>query len=135
MAASLRFLSPPTLSKPSGYSHVVELIGPGRIIYVAGQVPLDRDGKLVGAGDFRAQVTQVFENLKAALAEAGAGFQHVVKTTNYLTDVSHRPILREVRERYLNNAAPPASTLVGVTALAFPEWLVEIEAVAMVPEQ
>jgi len=135
MSSSLRFLSPPTLSKPSGYSHVVELIGPGRIIYIAGQVPLDRDGKLVGAGDFRAQVTQVFENLKAALAEVGAGFQHLVKTTNYLTDVSHRPILREVRERYLNNPAPPASTLVGVTALAFPEWLVEIEAVAMVPEQ
>lgn len=135
MASSLRFLNPPTLSKPSGYSHVVEFVGPGRLIYIAGQVPLDRDGKLVGAGDFRAQVTQVFENLKAALTAVGAGFEHVVKTTNYLTDVSHRPVLREVRERYLNNAAPPASTLVGVTALAFPEWMVEIEAVAVVPER
>jgi enamine deaminase RidA (YjgF/YER057c/UK114 family) len=83
--------------------------------------------------DFRAQATQVFENLKAALASVGAGFEHVIKTTNFLVDVSHRPVLREVRERYLNNAAPPASTLVGVTALAFPEWMVEIEAVAMVP--
>ena len=128
MPSGLRFISPSTLSKPFGYSHVVELIGPGRMIFIAGQVPLDRDGKLVGPGDFRAQVTQVF-------AEVGAGFEHVIKTTNFLTDVSHRPILREARDRYLNAAAPPASTLIGVTALAFPEWLVEIEAVAMVPER
>ncbi len=135
MASSLRFLNPPTLSKPSGYSHVVEFVGPGRLIYIAGQVPLDRDGKLVGPGDFRAQATQIFENLRSALEAVGAGFGHVVKTNNYLVDVSHRPILREVRERYLNNGAPPASTLIGVTALAFPEWLVEIEAVAVVPER
>ena len=130
--AGPKFLNPPALSTPTGYSHVVEALGPGRLIYIAGQVPLDRDGKLVGPGDFRAQVTQVFENLKNALAAAGAGFGDVIKTNNYLVDVSHRPILREVRERYLNNAAPPASTLIGVTALALPEWLVEIEAVAFV---
>jgi enamine deaminase RidA (YjgF/YER057c/UK114 family) len=135
MPSGLRFISPSTLSKPFGYSHVVELTGPGRMIFIAGQVPLDRDGALVGPGDFRAQATQVFENLKLALADVGAGFEHVVKTTNFLADVSHRPILREVRDRYLNAAAPPASTLIGVTALAFPEWLVEIEAVAMVPER
>ncbi|MGD9920735.1 MAG: RidA family protein, partial [Pseudorhodoplanes sp.] len=70
-----RFLNPSTLSKPPGYSHVVEVRAPGRIVYIAGQLGLDVDGNIVGApGDFRAQATQAFENLKLALAAVGAGF-------------------------------------------------------------
>ena len=133
MTSKPRFLNPDTLSKPPGYTHVVDMAGPARIIYIAGQLALDRSGKMIGVGDFRAQAVQVFENLKSALAVVGASFNDVVKTNTYVLDMAHRPILREVRETYLNKAAPPASTLVGVTALAYPEALIEIEAIALLP--
>ena len=133
MTSKPRFLNPDTLSKPPGYTHVVDMAGPARIVYVAGQLALDRSGKIVGAGDFRAQAVQVFENLKLALAAVGASFDDVVKINNYILDMSHRPIFREVRDMYVNKAAPPASTLVGVTALAYPEALIEIEAIALLP--
>jgi len=134
MATQLRFLNPPTLSKPPTYSHVVEAIGPGRIIYIAGQLGLDVEGKLAGAaGDFRAQAKQTFENLKLALAAVGANFNHVVKLNNYLTDIAHLAILREVRDQFINTAAPPASTTLQISALARPGALIEIEAVAMLP--
>jgi enamine deaminase RidA (YjgF/YER057c/UK114 family) len=77
--------NPPTIHTPRGYTHVVEASAPGRTIYIAGQVGMAPDGKI--ASDFRGQVTQCFENLKAALAAAGAGFEHVVKTTNYFIDI------------------------------------------------
>ena len=115
MAATLRFLNPKTISKPPGYTHVVEATGPGRIVYIAGQLGLDVGGKVVGqAGDFRAQAIQTFENLKDALAEVGATFKDVVKINNYLTDLKHLPIFREVRDMYLNMAAPPASTTIQI---------------------
>jgi enamine deaminase RidA (YjgF/YER057c/UK114 family) len=133
MTSKPRFLNPDTLSKPPGYTHVVDMAGPARIIYIAGQLALDRGGKIVGAGDFRAQAIQVFENLKSALAAVGASFDDVVKINNYVLDITHRPIFREVRDLYVNKAAPPASTLVGVTALAYPEALIEIEAIALLP--
>jgi len=129
-----RFLNPPTVHAPRGYSHVVEATGPGRTIYIAGQIGMTPDGRLAGGpGDFRAQATQCFENLKAALAAAGAGFEHVVKITNYFVDISHLPIFREVRDRYLDTQAPPASTAVQIGKLAMNGLLFEIEAVAIVP--
>ena len=133
MAAQLRFLNPKTISKPPGYTHVVEATGPGRIVYVAGQLGLDVGGKVVGqAGDFRAQAIQTFENLKAALAEVGATFNDVVKINNYLTDLpAHLPIFREVRDMYLNMAKPPASTTIQISALAREGALLETEAIAM----
>jgi enamine deaminase RidA (YjgF/YER057c/UK114 family) len=134
MAAHLRFLNPKTISKPPGYTHVVEATGPGRIVYIAGQLGLDVGGKVVGqAGDFRAQAIQTFENLKAALAEVGATFNDVVKINNYLTDLSHLPIFREVRDAYLDKATPPASTTIQITALARAGALLETEAVAILP--
>lgn len=134
MTSNLRFQNPPALSKPPGYSHVVEIVGPGRIVYIAGQLGLDRDGNVVGApGDFRAQVTQAFENLKLALASVGGGLEHVVKITNYLTDMSHLPIFREVRDTYFNMAAPPASTTIEISKFARDGALFEIEAVAALP--
>ena len=127
-----RFLNPDGLSKPPGYSHVVEIAGPARIVYIAGQLGLDAGGKVVGGpGDFRAQAIQAFENLKIALAAVGAGFEDVVKVNNYLTDISHLPIFREVRDRYLNIAAPPASTTIEISKFARDGALIEIEAVAM----
>ena len=133
--AQTRFLNPKTLSKPPGYTHVVETTGPGRIVYIAGQLGLDVGGKVVGqAGDFRAQAIQTFENLKDALAEIGATFNDVVKINNYLTDLKqHLPIFREVRDMYLNMKAPPASTTIQISALAREGALLETEAIALLP--
>jgi 2-iminobutanoate/2-iminopropanoate deaminase len=131
--AKPRFSNPPGLSKPPGYSHIVEAPGPARMIFFAGQLGIDLQGNVVGApGDFRAQVTQAFENLKIALDAAGADFSDVVMITNYLTDMSHLSIFREVRDRYLNVAAPPASTTIQISKFAREGALFEIEAVAMV---
>ena len=130
MASNTRFMNPPAIAKPGGYSHVVEITGPARIVYIAGQLGLKPDGAI--AGDFRAQVTQAFENLKSALAAVGAGFDDVVKLNNYLVDIqSNLPIYREVRDKYVNTAQPPASTTIGIEALARPDALFEAEAVVM----
>jgi len=118
---------------PLGYSHVVEVRG-GRTLYIAGQLALDKDGNLVGRGDFRAQVKQVFENLKARLEEGGASFKDVVKLNYYLTDASDLQALRETRNSYINTENPPASTLVVVKQLVREEYLIEVEAVAVVSE-
>jgi reactive intermediate/imine deaminase len=126
------YLNPSELTKPTGYTHVVKA-GPGRTVYVSGQIAFDREGKVVGAGDFRAQTTRVFDNLKAALASAGATFDHVVKVTTFVTDMKNAPILREVRANYFGKN-PPAGTLVQVAGLVIPELMIEIEAIAVVPE-
>jgi len=131
---AVRFSNPKTLAPPPGYSSVVEISGPCRSVYVAGQLGLDLNNKLVGApGDFRAQCVKAFENLRAALADAGATFKDVVKINNYLTNMSHIGIFREVRDRFLNAKAPPASTTVAISQLARPGALFEIEAIAVLP--
>ena len=135
MAANVRFLNPNTLAKPPGYTYVVETSGPGRTVYIAGQLGLDLDNKIVGApGDFRAQATKAIENLQAALAAVGAGLSDVVKITTYIVNYNpeHRAIIGKARAAFFPTEMPPASTLVGVAALAMPEWLVEIEAIAVV---
>jgi reactive intermediate/imine deaminase len=130
--SGFRCLNPSTLSAPTGYSHVVE-IHSGRTIYIAGQVALDKAGNLVGNGDFAAQTTQVFENLKLALAAVGATFDNVVKVNTYVTDMSQIQTLRELRAKYYGKNAP-ASTLVQVVKLAREELMVEIEAIAVLAE-
>ena len=130
---NIRFVNPPTLATPPGYTNVVEITH-GRTIYIAGQIALDQSGKIVGLNDFRAQTQQVFENIKAALAAVGADFTCVIKLNMYVVDISQLPILREVRDRYVNTANPPASTLVEIRRLAREEFLIEIEAVAHVSE-
>ena len=134
MAANIRFSNPNTLAKPPGYSYVVEATGPNRLIFIAGQLGLDMDNKLVGApGDFRAQANKAIDNLKLALAHAGATIKDVVKINNYLVDMSHIPIFREVRDQNFNMMAPPASTTVAISQLARPGALFEIEAIAVLP--
>jgi reactive intermediate/imine deaminase len=118
--------SPPT----NGYSHTVTYSGTS--VVVSGQVPLDAVGNLVGEGDAEAQVTQVFENLAAALAAAGAGLRQVVKLTVYLTDLGDLAAFRAVRDRYVDTARPPASTLVRVAGLVDPRFRVEIDALAAI---
>jgi len=127
--------NPPELHKPFGYSHVAEVTG-GKLVYIAGQVALDAAGNQVGKDDFAAQTRQVFANLRAALAAAGASFHDVIKLNYYCADAvdlaAHLPAIREIRDSYVNTAAPPASTLVVVSRLARPEFLIEVEAVAAV---
>jgi enamine deaminase RidA (YjgF/YER057c/UK114 family) len=132
---NVRFINPTTISKPPGYTHVVEIAGPGRIVHIAGQLGPDTSGKLVGAaGDFSAQAAQAFENLKAALGAVGASAENIVKINSYIVDIGKNIApFRQLRDRYLNMAAPPASTAVGVPALAVPGALFEIEAIVALP--
>jgi reactive intermediate/imine deaminase len=124
------FLTPATLSPPFGYSHVVEAPA-GTIVYISGQVPLDAEGQLVGAGDFVAQTRQVFENLTRALEAADASWSDVVKVDYFLRDVDQIGAVRAIRDEYVDTANPPASTLVEVSSLFSPDVLVEIQAVAI----
>ena len=133
MPAKTRFLNPDTMTKPAAYSQVVEVTTPGRMIFISGQVGVGRDGKLVD-GDFRAQAIQVFENLKAALEAVGARLDDVVKVNSYIIEIEHQAILRDVRRLYMNMAAPPASTSVRVVGFAREGVLLEVEAVAVLPE-
>jgi reactive intermediate/imine deaminase len=132
-APHIKRTNPPELSKPTGYTHVVETSGPVKTVYISGQIALDRDGTVVGAGDMKAQAEQVFANLQTALKAAGATFADVVKMNTYVTDMSKAPAVREVRARYFGQTAP-ASTLVQVVALARPEFMLEVEVIAVVRE-
>jgi enamine deaminase RidA (YjgF/YER057c/UK114 family) len=126
-----QFLNPPTLCSTFGWSHVVATTG-GTTIHVSGQVGIDASGKVVGPGDLRLQAEQAFENVRLALAAAGATFKDVVNTRLYVVGLRPElvPIIREVRARFVSAANPPASTLVGVAALVGSEWLIEVEATA-----
>jgi enamine deaminase RidA (YjgF/YER057c/UK114 family) len=133
VAQSIRFINPKTMAKPPGYTNVVEATGPARTVYIAGQLGLDLDNRLVGGpGDFRAQCEKAFENLRLALAAVGGGFKDLVKINNYLVDMSHVAIFREVRDRFLA-APPPVSTTMAISQLARPGALFEIEAIAVLP--
>jgi enamine deaminase RidA (YjgF/YER057c/UK114 family) len=127
------FLNPPSLPKTHGWTHVVATRG-GTTIHISGQAALDAAGNLVGTGDLKRQTEQTFENLRLALAAAGATWKDVVATRLYVVNLKpeHVPILREVRARYVSAEHPPASTLVGVSALVGADWLIEIEATAVV---
>jgi len=131
----VNFVNPPGLFKIPGLTHVVESAGPGRMVFVGGQLGLDSAGRIVGApGDFLAQATQAFENLKAALAAVGGGMEHVVKLTNYVVDMPrHFPLFRQVRDRYVSRDSPPASTLVQVVRLVGDGLLFEVDAIAALP--
>src|SRR3954465_1197344 len=133
---SSRFANPKTMPAPRGYTQVVETTGPGRTVYLSGQLGMTTGGAFAGApGDFRAQATQCFENLKAGLASIGAGFEHVVKITNFFVDMSHLPVFFEVRDTFVTTKGPPASTAIQVGRLAVDGALFEIEAVAVIPDK
>jgi enamine deaminase RidA (YjgF/YER057c/UK114 family) len=129
--SELRFLNPATMPPTRGYTHVVETTGPGRTVYLAGQLGYTADGKI--ASDFRGQATQVFENLKAGLAAVGGELKHVVKITCYFVNMDDLPTYFEVRDSFVNTAAPPASTAIQITRLARDVALIEIEAIAVLP--
>jgi enamine deaminase RidA (YjgF/YER057c/UK114 family) len=124
-------VAPAGLAPGNGYSHVSW--GTGRIIAVSGQVALDERGALVGPGDPDAQAGQVFENIRRALAAAGAEFTDVIKLTFFTTDVGYLPALRTARDAVIDTANPPASSAIVVAGLIRPEFLVEVDALAVVP--
>jgi enamine deaminase RidA (YjgF/YER057c/UK114 family) len=131
---SKEFLSPTALIPPgpAGYSHVAK-VNHGTIVYLSGQVPCDASGKLIGEGDFEAQVEQIFRNLKIAVEAAGGTMADIVKLNYYLVaevDQAEVPKLRPIRDRYINVEKPPTSTFVVVSRLMRPGWLIEIEAIA-----
>ena len=134
LAQDIQRINPPGLSTSPAYSHVVTA-RPGTVIWVAGQVAQNAKGEVVGKGDLKAQLNQVWENLKLALAAGGAAFKDVVKINTYV--VNYRPSMRDdlraARLRFMGSTQPPpASTLVGVQSLASDDWLVEIEVTAVV---
>jgi enamine deaminase RidA (YjgF/YER057c/UK114 family) len=128
----LRFVQPETIFKTTTYTHVVEVTGPGRLIYTSGEQGRELDGNF--PTDIRGQSIRALENIKAALAAVGATFDHVIKISVYMIDLrKNQPIFSEVKQQYVNGNAPPASTTVGVPQLTREGALVEVEVVAALP--
>jgi enamine deaminase RidA (YjgF/YER057c/UK114 family) len=130
--ATITRINPPELGTPPGYSQVVD-VGAGRIIFIAGQTALDRDGNVIGRGDFAAQAEQVFRNLAVALEASGCTAANLVKLTVFLTDMDHLASYREARNRFFSSVTPPAApavTLVEVSKLYGADFMIEIEAIA-----
>jgi enamine deaminase RidA (YjgF/YER057c/UK114 family) len=130
-----KFINPFRI-KPPGFTHVV-VVQAGKTLYISGQVPVNEAGQIVGAADLKTQTKQVYDNLFYCLRFSGATFEDVVKMTTYVVDYkpSDIDVIREVRKAYLSKENPPASTLVGVQALAHPEYMIEIEAIAVIPDK
>ncbi|MEV5434375.1 RidA family protein [Streptomyces sp. NPDC052701] len=131
MSELTRIPAPDGVAPAAQYSHVVT--GTGRLVAVAGQLPLDEEGRTVGAGDPAAQARQVFENLRRCLAAAGATFDDVVKLTYFVTDMAHMPAIRAARAAHIPDDRLPAASAVRVAGLVRPDCLMEIEAFAVVP--
>jgi len=125
------FLNPREVAVPTGYSQVVSAENPKRILYISGQVSINQKGETVAVGDLEAQTRQVYSNIAAVLKSQGASFKDVVKLNTYTTQPERVDVVRKIRNEFVNKDAPPASTFIGVTALADPNFLVEVEAVAI----
>jgi enamine deaminase RidA (YjgF/YER057c/UK114 family) len=129
---SITRINPPELGTPPGYSQVVD-VSAGRIIFISGQTAVDRDGNVIGKNDFAAQAAQVFRNLAIALEAAGCTPAHLVKLTVFLTDMNNLARYREARNRFFAVVTPPAApavTLIEVSKLYGPDFMIEIEAIA-----
>ena len=124
-----KVIQPKTLNDPRPrYSHGIVAEG-GRLLFIAGQTAVDKDGNVVGKGDIEAQTHQVYKNLTAVLEEAGASFNNLVMTTTYIVDRKYREGYNKVRMQYYKQNSP-TSTLVIITGLAHPDYLIEINAIA-----
>jgi enamine deaminase RidA (YjgF/YER057c/UK114 family) len=130
----IEFFNPPELGPRFGWTQVVTATG-GKMVFVSGQVSVNERGEVVGKGDLRTQVEQTFKNMETALGAVGATFRDVVKTNLYVVGLRPElvPTIRAVRARHIDADHPPGSTMVGVTALAHEDWLIEMEAIAVLP--
>lgn len=135
-AQTVNLKNPEGVAKPKGYSHAAEIdLGKSKMLIISGQVAMDAEGRVVGMNNFEQQADQVFKNIKTIVESSGGTMNDVVKFTFYLRDVSNIVKVREVRDRYVNTATPPASTLVEVSDLFRDEFLLEIEATAVIPKK
>lgn len=129
------FKNPSTVAKPAGYSHAAEIdLGKSKMLIISGQVALDKEGKVVGELNFEKQTEQIFTNIKNIIEDSGGTMNDLVKITIYLRDVTNIVKFREIRNKYINVNNPPASTLVEITDLARDEFLLEVEATAVIPK-
>lgn len=131
-SADIRHVKPEGLAGNPRYSHVIE-VNKGKLVFIAGQMPVDKEGKLVGKGDFRVQAKQTYENLMLALKSVGLNASNVVKLTMFVVDLQkNNPVHREIRAMYFPDGKPnPTATALGVTELALEGQLLEVEAVAV----
>jgi enamine deaminase RidA (YjgF/YER057c/UK114 family) len=121
----------PGVYDPPGYSQAIKVTGAQSVLFLAGQVSYDADGSVKHKGDFKAQARDCFECIKRLVEAGGGTLDNVVKLNTYVTDIGNRPAFREVRNAFFGEKGP-ASTMVQISALAAPEYLVEIEAIAVV---
>jgi 2-iminobutanoate/2-iminopropanoate deaminase len=132
----VKFINPPALSTPKGYSHAAEIdLGTCKMLIMSGQVAIDSKGDLVGKGDFSKQAEQVFQNIRSLVESAGGNMNNIVKLGFYVLDVNQLPSLRLIRDKFVNVKTPPASTLVQVSKLFRDDILIEVEATAIIPSK
>ena len=132
----VHFENPGFLSTPKGYSHVARIdMGNAWMLIISGQVALDKEGNLVGKDDFARQTDMVYDNIIRIIKDAGGNKDHLVKTGIFILDNANMPVLREIRNKYINIQKPPASTLVQVDKLYRDDLLIEIEATAVIPKK
>ncbi len=127
-----QYINPETLSSTSG--RYTQVIKSGNMVFIAGQVSTDAAGKVIGEGDVKAQARQVYKNLEAALKSVGGSLADVVKTTTYLTKAENFPIWSPIRAE-IWTSTPPTSTLIIVSGLALPAFLIEVEAIAILGDR
>lgn len=132
----LKLVNPNAVATPKGYSHTAQIdLGNATMLLIAGQVPLDKQGNLVGKDDMSKQTEQVFTNIKNIIEEAGGNMNHLAKISIFIRDVSKIQTVRDVRDKFVNIKTPPASTLVEVSKLYRDDVLIEIEATAVIPKK
>lgn len=134
--STLKFVNPSSVATPKGYSQTAQIdLGNATMLLIAGQVPLDKQGNLIGKDDFEKQTAQVFSNIKSIIEEAGGNMNHLAKITIFIKDVSKIQVVRDVRDKFINTQSPPASTLVEVSNLYRSDVMIEIEATAVIPKK
>jgi 2-iminobutanoate/2-iminopropanoate deaminase len=131
MAARIEPYCPPTVYKAPGYSQGIKVTNAQTILFLAGQVSYDKDGSAKNKGDFKAQARECFECLKRLVEAGGGTVKNIVKINTYILDVANRPAYREARQEVFGDHEP-ASTMVQISALASPDYLIEIEAIAVI---
>ncbi|MDP4262821.1 MAG: RidA family protein [Bacteroidota bacterium] len=132
----VKYVNPASIARPKGYSATVQIdLGNCRMILISGQVPLDKQGDLVGKDNFAQQAQQTFSNIKSIVEDAGGTMGNIVKINYYITDMSKLQVLRDTRDKFINTQNPPASTLVQVSKLFRDDVMLEIEATAILPKK
>ena len=132
----LTLVNPSSVATPKGYSQTAEIdLGNATLLLISGQVPLDKQGNLVGKDDFARQTEQVFINIRNIIEEAGGNMTHLAKLNIFIRDISKIQVVRDVRDKFVNTKTPPASTLVEVSKLYRDDVMIEIEATAVIPKK